>query len=238
MGLFITVSNLKSSRNVSVRLRWKAACRAALPGCAVSKSWERGSEKRKCMAAGSISRILSAPVAWRRTVIPLGRTLLSGSSDLPGTFTPPCGGVPCWADAPSRHVPELLPDSSPIWSCSVWGLPCLAHCCASGALLPHLFTLTSCEAVCFLWHWPSTRLEPRLPGVTRHTALRSSDFPLPGHAARHSPAFVAGSDRPIRLSTLHYTGISAGKSKSGRCGQWVSLNFRSVGAPRPAPQLG
>ena len=34
-------------------------------------------------------------------------------------------------------------DSLPIWSCSVWGLPCPPHYCAGGALLPHLFTLTS-----------------------------------------------------------------------------------------------
>jgi hypothetical protein len=30
----------------------------------------------------------------------------------------------------------------PIWSCSVWGLPCPLHCWSGGALLPHLFTLT------------------------------------------------------------------------------------------------
>lgn len=35
-----------------------------------------------------------------------------------------------------------LAASLPIWSCSVWGLPCLRHYCRSGALLPHLFTLT------------------------------------------------------------------------------------------------
>jgi hypothetical protein len=34
-------------------------------------------------------------------------------------------------------------------------------------------------AVCFLWHFPSTGLEPGLPDVIRHTALWSSDFPLP-----------------------------------------------------------
>jgi hypothetical protein len=34
-------------------------------------------------------------------------------------------------------------DSLPIWSCSVWGLPCPLHYCGGGALLPHLFTLTS-----------------------------------------------------------------------------------------------
>jgi len=32
--------------------------------------------------------------------------------------------------------------SLPIWSCSVWGLPCPLSYDSSGALLPHLFTLT------------------------------------------------------------------------------------------------
>ncbi len=69
------------------------------------------------------------------TVIPLGRALLRGSSDLPGG-----------CDAPSRHVlpgEAFTPTGSlPIWSCSVWGLPCPLHYCNGGALLPHLFTLT------------------------------------------------------------------------------------------------
>jgi hypothetical protein len=34
------------------------------------------------------------------------------------------------------------------------------------------------EAVCFLWRFPSAGLEPGVPDVIRHTALRSSDFPL------------------------------------------------------------
>ena len=96
--------------------------------------------------------------------------------------------------------------SLPIWSCSVWGLPCLRHYCRSGALLPHLFTLTIAwssfleqfrgMAVYFLWHLPSTSLKARVPDVIRHTALRSSDFPLP-----HFPALaeICGSDRPVLL---------------------------------------
>src|SRR5271165_5147224 len=67
----------------------------------------------------------------RGTVIPLGRALLRGSSDLPGS-----------CDAPSRCVPAET-DSSPIWSCSAWGFPCHRHYWQRGALLPHLFTLTS-----------------------------------------------------------------------------------------------
>jgi hypothetical protein len=55
-----------------------------------------------------------------------------------------------------------------------------------GALLPRRCALTApfhpyqglaARAVCFLWHLPSNRLEPAVPDVIRHTALRSSDFP-------------------------------------------------------------
>ena len=48
-------------------------------------------------------------------------------------------------------------------------------------------------AVCFLWHWPSTGLYARVPDVIRHTALRSSDFPLPDHCSRRNPAATARS---------------------------------------------
>src|SRR5579872_609148 len=34
------------------------------------------------------------------------------------------------------------------------------------------------RAVCSLLHFPSGGLEPAIPDVIRHTALRSSDFPL------------------------------------------------------------
>ena len=49
-------------------------------------------------------------------------------------------------------------------------------------------------AVCFLWHFPSDGLEPGLPDVIRHTALRSSDFPLPASED-------AESGRPAQLPT-------------------------------------
>ena len=112
-------------------------------------------------------------------------------SDLPGTFIlcrMPLRG--CRAGPARVHIAV---DSFPIWSCSVWGLPCLRRYRRSGALLPHLFTLTltPCEAraVCFLWHWPSLSLEAQGPDVIRHTALRSPDFPLP-HRLRSATATV------------------------------------------------
>ena len=117
---------------------------------------------------------------------------------------------------PMRSPAWLLAETSlPIWSCSVWGLPCLRPRSRSGALLPHHFTLTLAprqkaasgmplphpkkrkgvaEAVSFLWHWPSADLEVRVPDVIRHTALRSSDFPPPERAKARS-----GSDRPVLL---------------------------------------
>jgi len=41
----------------------------------------------------------------------------------------------------------------------------------------HPYLNLAARAVCFLWHFPSSRLKPAVPDVIRHTALRSSDFP-------------------------------------------------------------
>jgi hypothetical protein len=118
--------------------------------------------------------------------------------------------------APSRHALKTacaVLNSFPIWSCSVWGLPCLAHYCASGA---HLFTLTSgfstpggIFSVALSVKWPSrhpttrnARRGPRyttLPDVIRHTALRSSDFPLSGSRSPGNPGVrEPDSDHPVR----------------------------------------
>ena len=136
------------------------------------------------MAAGPVSRILSAVSG--RTVIPLGHALLRGSSDLPG------GG-----GAPSRHASPAKPEGLP-GNPSLFGLaPCgvalpaalLRRRCALTAPF-HPYLSLAARAVCFLWHFPSNRLEPAVPDVIRHTALRSSDFPL-----------SCDSDRPVRLPT-------------------------------------
>jgi hypothetical protein len=94
-------------------------------------------------------------------------------------------------------------ESLPIWSCTVWGLPCPQHYCCGGALLPHLFTLTPASlsmlepygtqhsqrrlggifSVALSVEESPTLAKSRqkwatpLPDVIRHTALRSSDFP-------------------------------------------------------------
>jgi hypothetical protein len=53
-------------------------------------------------------------------------------------------GLSAWSHrADARSPPgEERCDSLPIWSCSVWGLPCDPVYTRPGALLPHRFTLT------------------------------------------------------------------------------------------------
>ena len=72
----------------------------------------------------------------------------------------------------------------PIWPCSVRGFACHRCCHRRGALLPHLFTLTAGCPVSGMLSVPLSFELPR-PGVTRRTALRSSDFP-PRLTARRS----------------------------------------------------
>src|SRR5947209_17778642 len=79
----------------------------------------------------------------------------------------------------------------------------------------HPYPGVAAEAVCFLWHFPSIRLEPDVPDVIRHTALRSSDFPLLAPED-------AGSGRPVRLPTpqlywtLHAGSVVLGKNYGPR----------------------
>ena len=71
--------------------------------------------------------------------------------------------------------------------------PSLSRRCALAAPF-HPYLAVADEAVSFLWHFPSIRLEPDVPDVIRHTALRSSDFPLLAPED-------ARSGRPVRLPT-------------------------------------
>ena len=64
------------------------------------------------------------------------------------------------------------------------------------------------EAVCFLWHWPSTGLDARIPDVIRHTALRSSDFPPPVHALARMPRQrPPGPPASVSLLQLLFTSV-------------------------------
>jgi len=87
-------------------------------------------------AKGLVSRILF------NAVIPLGAALPRALiSDLPGGFDS-CSSRLAASGRCAARAQLLARPSLPIWSCSVWGLPCPVPHGTSGALLPHLFTLT------------------------------------------------------------------------------------------------
>jgi hypothetical protein len=99
-------------------------------------------------------------------------------------------------------VPKLIRENR-IPASFLFGLaPCVvcpARCIAAAAVRSYrtfspLPPSVRMRAVYFLWHFPSNGLEPGLPDVIRHTALRSSDFPLPASED-------VGSDRPVQLPT-------------------------------------
>ena len=79
---------------------------------------------------------------------------------------------------PTQGLGRTTLERPSTWPCSGWGLPCHNRYRLRGGLLLHLFTLTrgaeAARAVSF-----SVALSSRFPspGVTRHPALRSPDFP-------------------------------------------------------------
>ncbi len=78
------------------------------------------------------------------------------------------------------------------------------------------------EAVCSLWHFPSTGLEPSLPDVIRHTALRSSDFPprpfWEEHSNQSAPARMGGATvRSGCLQPLLYAMVLGARYPRSAC---------------------
>ena len=111
-----------------------------------------------------------------------------------------------------------------------------ARCALTAPFHPYLwapgkpvFGLLGERRYLFCGTFRRTALKPPLPGVTRHTALWSSDFPPP---APHSPARAgvscAGGDRPI--PTLSCSIIPPFDPTSAKGGQiWGTLPHRVSG---------
>ena len=165
------------------------------------------------------------PVSVRRqagvAIIHLGRTLLPGSSDLPGSS----GGA-------GRS-------SSPIWSCSTWGLPCQPDCSVRGALLPHLFTLASAERYAprrsvFCGTVPKRQLPPagRYPAPFVHGArtflsARLSAFGTERPSGRLTQKGMGASKRRVKARGLHGWAKGCTKGRAAFC-----LRLRSRRIPR------
>ena len=106
-------------------------------------------------------------VPLQAAVIPLGRPLLAGSSDLPGSLAgravpPPLFGL----------APRGVFTAGGITPAAVRSYRTISPLPPSGAAL-----LPRPKAVYFLWHFPSS-LAAR-PAVSRHVALWRPDFPPP-----------------------------------------------------------
>jgi hypothetical protein len=106
-------------------------------------------------------------------------------------------------EQPTQELGRAALERSSTWPCSRWGLPCRDRYRSRGGLLLHRFTLTrpdrSGQAVCF-----SVALSSRSPspGVTRHLALWSPDFPPGAQSAERSPEPL----RPAESSTARSPG--------------------------------
>ena len=195
----------------------------------MSSGWELPSRGSCDSAEGPVSRILSCAViplgaASPRTLISdlpggfgncLNRLAASGRCAAPlGSFAvlpslfglAPCGVYP--APGVTAGAVRSYRTFSPLprrWTSATAGSPGkpgpLGYCVSRVAL--DRFRRNGegvAEAVCFLWHWPSTSLQARVPDVIRHTALRSSDFPPPAVPVSRA----SGSDRPVLLPALVY----------------------------------
>ena len=159
------------------------------------------------------TRALRRAAATAATTIPLGPRLLAGSSDLPGGFGRAVRRRAAASGRATRH---------PIWSCSVRGFACHRRYRRRGALLPHLFTLTPrlarLAALLAQGGIFSVPLSVRLPcpGVTRRTALRSSDFPpafaLRAPASEPSPARVRKPAVVWLTATIDYRRTTGGRT--------------------------
>jgi hypothetical protein len=122
-------------------------------------------------------------------IIPLGRKLLSGSSNLPGS-----------RNGASRSC-------SPIWSCSAWGLPCRRplpepRCALTAPFHPYPAEYDSQPGgIVFCGTIRKTRFKRAPPAVSRHAALWRPDFPPAPRAFRQG----AG-DRQSGRSYVYFIG--------------------------------
>ncbi len=186
---------------------WPAASRA---GCGAGSSRARAAPRRSTFRSCSLRSSPSHKVARRRSRSPAG---VVAAFHKPGSVAPP--GLPCGAGDHSSGTPvagrlvrptlglgRAALERPYTWPCSGWGLPCRSRCRLRGGLLPHRFTLArSGEAgpgglfsVALSSRSPS-------PGVTRHPALRSPDFP-PARVAASDHLDCCGSGEPSMLPWL------------------------------------
>ena len=155
-----------------VMYRVTSTCRVC--GAVVATCQQKAHAKITCVTLARfrwlISRVLSSTgiASYRAAVIPLGPTL------------------PSVLKQPTQGLGRAVLRRPSTWPCSGRGLHCRRRYRLRGGLLLHPFTLT--RRVNWSGGLLSVALSSRFPspGVTRHPALRSPDFP-PILSDRRSP---------------------------------------------------
>ena len=138
---------------------------------------------RGTVAGGPVSRILF--LLAQAAIIPLDAASPRHSSDLPA-------GLARRASTQFPAYLVLLRVGFALPS------PLLTTRCALTAPF-HPYPIA--RAVSSLWHFPSSGFDAAVPGVIRHAALRSSDFPPPPAQPGQDRRKRAGSDRPAQQLT-------------------------------------
>ena len=168
-------------KSSSTRTRWPARTRASAmwlpmnPAPPVTRIFIRADfitmrrSKQKVFAEWVCKPDPVPRLRTRAAIIPLAPRLPAGSSNLPGGFG------------------RASLERPPIWSCSVWGLPCPSCHHAGGALLPHLFTLAT------------PAFDPEFGGIfSVALSLRSPSLAVSQHTALGVRTFLPGPTRPRR----------------------------------------
>jgi len=144
--------------------------------------------------------------AGETTIIPLGPALLTGSSSLPGDF----GRAVLSSTSPARVAPVLVASLFGLAPCGVLPAICLtADAVRSYRTFSPLLARANANVSC-VFSVPLSFGSPR-PGVTRRTALRSSDFPRAIAASTASCEAISTTQARDRL--VHYDGNLSVTSK-------------------------
>jgi len=134
--------------------------------------------------------------------------LLGRSSNLPAGFgfsSLALGDL--FASAYRASTPKSLEEerlmSLPIWSCSVWGLPCRPTYAGRGALLPHPFTLTFPSLARRAWRFAFCCTgRPAAFGRQSRTLSGTLPFGVRTFLPRRIACAKGGSDRPAACRTI------------------------------------
>src|SRR5512138_2192899 len=112
--------------------------------------------------------------------------------------------LPSTLKQPTQGLGRAALNRPSTWPCSRWGFPCRSRYRLRGGLLPHRFTLTrrGSRSGGLISVALSSRFSS--PGIARHLALRSPDFPPVANAAGEHLSYLDDPDTSTLEVSRHY----------------------------------